>query len=144
MYHYTEIGLRNVWLANGYTEKKTAYGKAVAIEDADGLHKAIGRAVAMKTRLTGSEFRFLRKELDLSQHRLADLLGTSEQTVALWERKGKIPKTADRMVRAVYLESVDGNVKIKELIERAADLDRQADEKLIFQDTECGWLPKAA
>lgn len=144
MYHYTEIGLRNVWLANGYTEKKTAYGKAVAIEDADGLHKAIGRAVAMKTHLTGSEFRFLRKELDLSQHRLADLLGTSEQTVALWERKGKIPKTADRMVRAVYLESIDGNVKIKELIERAADLDRQADEKLIFQDTECGWLPKAA
>ena len=79
-----------------------------------------------------------------SQHRVADLLGTSEQTVALWEKRGKIPKTADRMLRAIYLETIDGKVKLKELIERAADLDRKSDEKMIFQDTESGWLPQAA
>ncbi len=144
MYHYTEVGLQNVWLANGYHVKKTPYGKAISIENADGLHRAIGRALARKSCLTGAEFRFLRKELDLSQHRLADLLGTTEQTVALWEKRGKIPKTADRMFRAIYLEAVDGNVKLKEMIERAADLDRKPEEKMIFQDTEEGWFPKAA
>ncbi|HTJ93539.1 MAG TPA: helix-turn-helix domain-containing protein [Pararobbsia sp.] len=144
MYHYTETGLQNVWLANGYHRRKTTYGDAVSIEDADGLHRAIGRALAHKSYLTGSEFCFLRKELDLSQARAAALLGTSEQTVALWERRGKIPKTADRMFRAIYLETVDGNVKLKELIERVAELDRAPDAKLVFQDTDNGWLPKVA
>jgi DNA-binding transcriptional regulator YiaG len=144
MYHYTEIGLQNVWLENGYNVRKTSYGDAVSIDDADGLHRAIGRKLAQKSHLTGAEFRFLRKELDLSQHRLADMIGTTEQTVALWEKRGKIPKTADRMFRALYLETIDGNVKLKELIERIADLDRKSEDKMIFQDTECGWLPKAA
>lgn len=144
MYHYTEIGLQNVWLENGYRVRKTSYGNAVAIEDADGLHLAIGRALARKSHLTGAEFRFLRKELGLSQHRLADLIGTSEQTVALWEKRGKIPKTADRMLGALYVETIEGNVKLWEMIERAADLDRKADEKMVFQDTDHGWLPQAA
>jgi DNA-binding transcriptional regulator YiaG len=144
MYHYTEVGLQNVWLANGYHVKETKYGKAVSIEDAEGLHLAIGRKLARKSYLTGAEFRFLRKELDLSQHRLADLLGTTEQTIALWEKRGKIPKTADRMFRAIYLETVDGNVKLKEMIERVADLDRKEEEKMVFQDTDAGWFPKAA
>ena len=144
MYHYTETGLQNVWLENGYNVRKTPYGKAVSIDDADGLHKAIGRAVARKSHLTGTEFRFLRKELDLSQHAVADLLGTSEQTVALWERRGKIPKTADRMFRAIYLETVDGNVKLKKLVERVADLDRKDDEKMVFHDTDAGWFAMAA
>lgn len=143
MYHYTEIGLQNVWLANGYNVKKTAYGNAVSIENADGLHLAIGRALARKSHLTGAEFRFLRKELDLSQSRVAGLLGTTEQTVALWEKRGKIPKTADRVFRAIYLETIDGNVKLRELIERVADLDRKVDEKLVFQDTDNGWLEAA-
>jgi DNA-binding transcriptional regulator YiaG len=144
MYHYTESGLQNVWLANGYRVRKTAYGQSVAIENADGLHIAIGRSLARKSHLTGAEFRFLRKELDLSQGRAAFLLGSTEQVVSLWERKGKIPRTADRMFRALYLEAVDGNVKLKELIERVADLDRTDGEKLIFEDTEQGWLPQAA
>jgi putative transcriptional regulator len=75
---------------------------------------------------------------------LAELLGTSEQTVALWEKRGKIPKTADRMLRAIYLETIDGNVTLRELMERAADVDRKNNEKMIFRDTESGWLPQAA
>ncbi|WP_322053671.1 helix-turn-helix domain-containing protein [Paraburkholderia bannensis] len=143
MYHYTEIGLQNVWLANGYHVRETSCGEAVSIENADGLHRAIGRVLAGESYLTPAEFRFLRKELELSQHRAADLLGTSEQTVALWEKRGKIPKTADRMFRAIYLETIDGNVKLKELIERVADLDRKPDERLVFQDTEGVWLKAA-
>lgn len=51
---------------------------------------------------------------------------------------------ADRMFRAIYLETIDGNVRLKELIERIADLDRKVDEKMIFEDTAQGWLPAAA
>ncbi|WP_321816755.1 MULTISPECIES: hypothetical protein [unclassified Paraburkholderia] len=77
------------------------------------------------------------------RHRAADLLGTSEQTVALWEKSGKIFKTADRMFRAIYVETIDGNVKMKELIERVADVDRKADERLVFEDKEGVWLKAA-
>src|SRR5690606_8297361 len=91
MYHYTESGLRNVWLANGYKIRNVGGEDAVAIHDVDQLHQVIGRSLARKPHLTGTEFRFLRKEMGLSQKRLADMLGSSEQTVSLWERRGRIP-----------------------------------------------------
>jgi len=60
-YRYTESGLTNVWLANGYTVRKTKYGDGVSIHDMDGLHRALARALSNKPRLTGTEVRFLRK-----------------------------------------------------------------------------------
>jgi hypothetical protein len=42
--------------------------------DANGLHLAIGRHIASKSHMTGAEFGFLRKELDLSQTRFGALL----------------------------------------------------------------------
>jgi hypothetical protein len=30
------------------------------------------------------------------------------------------------------------------MIERVADLDRKEEEKMVFQDTDAGWFPKAA
>ncbi len=45
MYHYTDGGLRNVWLANGYQVQKTPYGEAVAIDDLEGLTQAICTAL---------------------------------------------------------------------------------------------------
>lgn len=75
---------------------------------------------------------------------MADLIGTTEQTVALWEKHGKIPKTADRMLRATYLETIDGNVKLEEMIERTANLDRRDNEKMVFHDTDAGWFAMAA
>lgn len=32
MFHYTDGGLRNVWLVNGYEIKETPYGQAVAAD----------------------------------------------------------------------------------------------------------------
>lgn len=143
MYHYTESGLQNVWLNNGYKVKKTTSGKAVAIVDADGLHQAIGRAIACKAYMTGAELRFLRKELDLSQSRFGKLVGASEESVSLWERRGRVPKSASRLIQAVYLETIDGNVRLKELIERLAEMDRTHQDKLIFEDTTMGWREAA-
>lgn len=88
MYHYTESGLDNVYLNDGYTIHKTVYGEGVSIEDTDGLHRAIGKwLVEMPKPLNGAEVRFLRLEMDQTQRDLAAFFGTSEQTVRLWERK---------------------------------------------------------
>lgn len=147
MYHYKEIGLRNVWLANGYHSINTGYGKATAIEDVEGLHQAIGKSLAtIKPRLTGTEFRFLRKEIGLSQAKFGQVLGIQAQTVALWERgKQRVPKWADRMIRLLYLEAMGGNAKINELLKRLNDSDRQEQTgRQIFHETSKGWAPKAA
>jgi len=139
MYHYTECGLSNVWLRNGFSIKNYGGQQAVAISDADQLHQVIGRALANKPYLRATELRFLRKELGLSQARLAALLGSTEQTVSLWERKGRIPKGHDRLIRLLYIEKIDGNVKIQQMIDRLIDMDRKDAEKLVFSDTRAGW-----
>lgn len=144
LYHYTECGLRNVWLANGYKIRKTPYGQAVYIEDVPGLHKAIGlRLVNTKPRLSGGEFRFLRKELDLAQARVAALFGCSPQTVALWEKKSP-PKWADRWMRLLYQEYIFGNAKIVGFIDKLNEMDRANNKKMIFEDSNNGWKQKAA
>lgn len=140
MYHYTESGLQNIWLANGYRQRATSNGVlATAIHDVDQLHDAIGRALSQRPRLTGAGLRFLRSELGLSQRRLGEMVGASEESVSLWERTGKIPKSADRIVRAVYLEELDGNVHITGLIQRLVELDDKADDRLVFSETDAGW-----
>lgn len=145
-YHYTECGLTNVWLANGYTVRKTSYGEGVSIHDVEGLHKALGRALANKPRLTGAEIRFLRKEMGMSQAGLGKFLGITDQTVALWERnKGRMPKTADRLLRLIYIEHGDGNAPIVSFIERINDLDQQQQEQIIAEEAQGGgWRTRLA
>jgi hypothetical protein len=41
MYHYTECGLKNVWLTNGYQVCEFDGEKAVSITDAEQLHEVI-------------------------------------------------------------------------------------------------------
>ena len=144
MYHYTESGLQNIWLANGYAVVKTKHGKGVSIRDVEGLHFAIGKSLAKKPKLTGGELRFLRKEMGMSQSALAALVGTSEQNVSLWERRGGIPKTADRLVRLIYLEHMGNNPKVREIIDRLNDQDReQAVERLTFSEQSGKWKEAA-
>jgi len=148
MYHYTESGLRNVWLVNGYRVEKTAYGKGVAFDNIEGLHRAIGNQLcATSPRLKGSEVRFLRSEMDLSQAGLAKLLGNDAQSVALWE-KGKVtvPKWADRFLRAFYREHMGENIKIRTLVEKVASLESEVkvSSRMEIERAGQGWHLKAA
>ncbi len=140
MYKYDDAGLRNVWLVNGYRVRKTAYGKAVAIENVEGLTRAICRALANKPgRLTGSEFRYLRLHLELSQKSLAGMFGNTEQAVALWEKKGRIPLWADKHMRLLVIAHEDGNEPLARALERLNVVERLVTSKLVVRETGRGW-----
>lgn len=126
MYHYTDGGLRNVWLANGYETRNTPYGEAVAIQDLEGLTEAICHAFVRKAKpLTRTEFRYLRTSgLQLSQAALGAALGVDAQTVARWEKDAHIPKMADKMIRLTYLEHANGNVRLRSAFETLRAVER--------------------
>jgi putative transcriptional regulator len=143
MYHYLECGLNNVYIANGYREVETPYGAAVSIEDVYGLHKAIARGlVNTKPTLSGAEVRFIRKFLELTQARLADLLGVEEQSVRRWEGLEELPKQADRSVRLVFRDMLhDPDLPLGELIRRIAEA--RAPDRYEYRHRAKGWQPEA-
>lgn len=126
MHHYTDGGLRNVWLVNGYTIRQTPYGQAVAIQDLEGLTEAICHAFVRKAKpLSRTEFRYLRTSgLQLSQPALGAALGVDAQTVARWEKDAHIPKMADKMIRLTYLEHANGNIRLKSAFETLRAVER--------------------
>lgn len=143
MIRFNDAGLRNVWLANGYEEKRTRYGRALAVNDVDGLTAAISKALTQKQgRLTGGEFRYLRQALRLSQKSLARILGNSEQTVALWEKKSAAPLWADRNLRLLWLAKHDGNAAIGRTIERLNTVERLLNERIVLEEKRGDWKPR--
>jgi len=63
MYRGNDMGLKNVWLANGYTLHDTSYGGGVSFDDVEGLTRAVCLALERNPgKLTGTEFRYIRQE----------------------------------------------------------------------------------
>lgn len=142
-YHYLESGLQNVWLEDGYILHHTPYGDGVSIHDTEGLHKAIGRwLISLAKPLNGAELRFLRLEMELTQKALASLLGADEQAIRRWEksRSKAINGPADRLLRALYSEFVDGDGSIRSMVHRLAELNQiKAPIVKFHETTNCGW-----
>ena len=149
-YHYIECGLDNIYLLNGFRIVPGPRGKTVHVQNLEGLHKAIGMMlVSEKKHIDGREFRFLRHELNMTQQNLAALLGVNVQAIARWEKEKTedIPGPAQRVIRLLYSEKMNGNQAICVPLERLAELDeRVADEPEIDfqQDTYEGWQPALA
>jgi putative transcriptional regulator len=102
---YSACGLNYIFLLNGVTIEDTSYGPMVNIENLNGLHHAIGLHIIEKSEpMVGAEFRFLRKQMELTQAELACLMRVSEQTIANYE-KGKTADLgpADPFMRLAYL-----------------------------------------
>jgi len=145
MYHFTDGGLRNVWLKNGYVEKETPYGKAVSFHDLDGLIRAICLALAHKPgKLTGAEFRYLRSALLLSQKSLGNLLGCTEQAIAKWEKRGRVPKAEDFLIRLLYTQKHNGDAKVAAAVETLNAIDRVSSTKIIVSENDDKWTSELA
>lgn len=145
MYHYTACGLDNIWLVNGYRTVDSPYGKAVEIDGIKALHEAIGATlVAKPTKLSGAEFRFLRKEMDYSQETLAQYFGVDVQTIANYEKKSTHPKLADAAIRSLYAQKL----KNKTLLTAATSAllkvlsDVVSKERLELRETKGEWEAK--
>lgn len=148
-YHYTECGLDNIYLLNGFESVETPRGKAVQIKNIDGLHRAIGTMLAQeKKNLNGNEFRFLRHEINQTQQTLAGILGVNVQSVARWEKgrtKSTIDGPAQRLLRILYMEFIKQNNDIAESLRELSELDEileNDDEDIVFTDTGEGWQPQ--
>lgn len=144
-YHYTDSGLDNVWLENGYTIHQTPYGEGISIQDTEGLHKAIGAWVIDQPKpINGAELRFLRMEMELTQRDLAGILGADEQAVRRWEkaRTKSVNGPADRLLRALYSEYVTGDGSLRDMVDRLAALNVVDKAEVRFCETDRGWLPK--
>lgn len=143
MYHYTDCGLPNVWLQNGFHVVMTPYGEGVSIEDADTLHQVLALDLTRKSGgVTGAEFRFMRTMLGLSQQSLALMLGFTEQAVSLWERKGKVPTAPDAALRMLVAEQLNGNAKMREMLERINTVDRLVNQHIIATERARMWKTK--
>ena len=142
MYHYTECGLDNVWLSNGYGEKETARGKAVSIAHADELHKILAEDLIKKpARLTGKEFRFLRLQLGLSQSTTALAQGVTKQNISLWERHNKVPKANGHLMRVMYTLHESKGQLLEDAFDRIMTVESGVHRHVVATATQKGWAP---
>lgn len=140
LYHFTECGLDNVWLKNGFTIKETPFGPAVSFAALEQLLDEIAAHLVRKPgRLTGKEFRYLRSKMHLSQAAMATLQGVSEQNISLWERRGRVPKSNDTLQRLLYLKHAAGDETLKSAFDRIMTVERLVHQKIVATSSRGGW-----
>lgn len=142
MYHYTESGLSNVYLKNGFTVEEIDGEEYTSIDDMNGLHRTIAQAVVDSRKpLTREEFKFLRIELNVSQKMLGTRFGVDEQTIARYEKgQTKIPRTTDAALRTLYMESQEKNNPVSYFLDLLADTEAEEAAKVIrLEEIEDQW-----
>ena len=92
--------------------------------------------------MTGKELRFLRVLLSLSQQGIAKMVGTTDQSMSLWERKGHVPISADALVRLLVLEKLTGDGKISEVIHRINVVERLVNQRIVATERKSKWRSK--
>lgn len=98
-------GLPNVYLYGGVAVEGTGEDQTIAYAKLDGLYREIARAIALRLGpMSGSELRFLRKRLGMTQADVAALGGKTEQVVAKWEKEIlPVPKAEASLLRLSVL-----------------------------------------
>lgn len=131
-YQYVASGLDNIYLLNGVSHDDTPYGKMVTIKNLNGLHRAIGlHIIEQQEQMTGPEFRFLRKQIGLTQAELANMMRVTDQTVANYE-KGNTTDfgPADAFMRMTYFfHIIPDDMRAKIIKAMAEDIARRDDKK---------------
>lgn len=142
MYHYVESGLDNIWLQNGYLEEDTPYGRTVSFTDIPGLHESISLSIVEQAgRLGGPEIRFLRRQMEMSQVSLAELIGVTSQSIALWEKgKAVITAPSDKLLRLIVKGHYSGQITVRRAIDALNHRDQDDHAaRLVFQESDRKW-----
>jgi transcriptional regulator with XRE-family HTH domain len=139
--HYKECGLDDVYLVGGYEWVDTAHGRGLVIRDLDDLLKAISLQLSMKKSLNGKEVRFLRKQLDVTQAKLARYVGLNAQQVARWEKgESEITESAAAILRLLILDHLCGRVAVRKRLDEIIETDAGVrSQRTLFKKTKEGW-----
>lgn len=142
---YTGCGLDDIWLASGYDLDTVDGDDVIRVRNLDGLIEAIGRSlVKRKKLLTGKEIRFLRGQMDLTQSKLARLVGCDTQQIARYEKgQSKMPGAVDRLLRMLYGEHLKDPIFVQAFLEAVDDLDGRMNDTQVFTETPDGWKAAA-
>lgn len=140
-FRYLACGLDNVFLTSGYRRKERAGQWVTAVEDADGLHKAIAKHLVLrKKQLIGREVRFLRKHLELTQAELGKLFGVTDQTVARYEKgESAFEGATDMLLRLLVAGHAIGLLDPIKLVEEIRESDDAATDTLVLEHEDDVW-----
>lgn len=143
MYHYTECGLPNIYLKNGFHIEFIDNEEYFSVDDIEGLHNTIGLAIVDKQGpLTGDEFKFFRIQFNHSRRVLGEVLGVDQQTVGRWEKgESSIPKMADATVRKLFLESLNEDSNLGLILEQLANAEAELEmcKRIIIEEKSNHW-----
>lgn len=140
-FRYLACGLDNVFLTSGYVRKERAGHWITAVEDAEGLHKAIAKHLVLRRKqLSGKEVRFLRKRLELTQAELGKLLGVTDQTIARYEKEeSAFDGAADMLLRILVTGHAVGALNPLEIVEKIRESDDAALDEMVLEHEDHEW-----
>lgn len=139
-YHYKASGLDNIYVAKSGVciKEDPVYGRLEWIKNIEILHRQIARAlIERKVALNGAQFRFLRKEMEMSQALVARVFGVPVEEINLYEdnRNELVRGPVDRLMRVLFIEFDNGQSSIREMIKDIATLDREEQEQFCFSES---------
>lgn len=118
LHHMTGVGLSNVYLRNGFTFEDSDGDETISYANLTGLYFEISRAIASNPfTMRSEEFRFMRKQLGMSQADIASLFDKSDQAVAKWE-KGllPVPKAESTLLKIFWLGQKVRATELKSIV----------------------------
>src|SRR5690606_2113684 len=138
MHPFVEGGLQNVWLSNGYRIKETRNGRSVVVHNPQGLKRTICSALCVKSvPLSGVEFRYLCRELQITSAVLCKRLALSEAQLQEWESARQVPRHADTFIRIMYAVHLDRPERVRRL--EAGPVARNQNVYFVLRHTDRGW-----
>ena len=78
----------------------------------------------------------------LSQPALGKMMGIDGQSVARWEKTGRVPKWADKLVRLLYVAHANGNEPIRRAVDRLRTVERLVKQRIVVRESRAGWKPE--
>ena len=118
-YRYTDCGLENVIIAGVNFVIDDSGDEVIRIPNVNGLHRVIAQSIlARKSSMSGTELRFLRTEMGLTQAELASLVHREPLAVSRWERsEAPIDSNAEALIRLHALEAlkIESQTSVQEL-----------------------------
>ena len=144
---YDDCGLPDVYLVDVEVRRCRACGEEeIVIPRMAELHRAIAEALALRPApLNGTEIRFLRKFLGLSQRELASRMGLRQETISRYENdRERMGSPAERLLRLLVLWGSAGREQ-PPLLEIARESTRPSRAPIrLVRDQRGRWRPRAA